>query len=164
MVDAAATMATSEGPLQTAMRNCATAKVTPATRMAGQTSIMAAKAGEGPDEPEGDEEIEGNKNDGGGAGEREEIEAGDAVKSDEGNAHGSEGDGSGVGEQRESGGLQGTEAETDEDGAADGDGRAEAGGALKERAEREGDEEKLQAAVGGDAGEALLQSDEARRS
>ena len=50
-----------------------------------------------------------------------------------------------------------TEAEADEDGGADGDGRAEAGGALKECAEREGDEEELQAAVGGDAGQALLQ-------
>ena len=57
--------------------------------------------------------------------------------------------------------CNGLEAETDEDGGADGDGRAETAGALKKRAEREGDEEKLQAAVGGDAGEALLESDEA---
>ncbi len=77
------------------------------------------------------------------------------------NAHGAEGDGRGVGEQRKAGGLERTEAEADEDGGADGDGRAEAGGALKKCAEGEGDEEKLQAAVGGDAGEALLQRDEA---
>ncbi len=120
-----------------------------------------AKAGVGPDEPEGNEEIEGHEDDGGGAGESEQIEAGDAVEGDDGNAHASEGDGGGVGEKRQAGGLQRTEAETDENGGADGDRSAEAGGALKERAQREGDEEKLQAAVGGDAGEALLESDEA---
>ena len=56
-----------------------------------------------------------------------QIEAGDAVESDEGNAHGSEGDGGGVGEQGEAGGLERAKAEADEDGGADGDGRAEAG-------------------------------------
>ena len=119
------------------------------------------EAGVGPDEPEGKEEIERREKDGGGAGEREEIEAGDAVESEDGNAHGSECDGSRVCHESESRRLQRMETEADEDGCADGDGRAETGGAFKERAESEGDEEKLQAAVGGDAGEALLEGDEA---
>ncbi len=48
-----------------------------------------AEAGEGPDEPEGNEDIEG-KEDGRRwfARERKQIEAGDAVQSDDGNAHG----------------------------------------------------------------------------
>ena len=61
----------------------------------------------------------------------EEIEAGDAVQRDERNAHGSEGDRRGVGEQREARGLERPEAETDENGRADGDGSAESGGAFK---------------------------------
>ena len=73
----------------------------------------------------------------------------------------SKGDGGGVGEQGEARGLERPEAETDEDGGTDGDGGAETAGALKKRAEGKGDEEKLQAAIGGDAGEALLQSGEA---
>ncbi len=161
MVAAAATMATSQGPLQNAMRSWAVAKVTPETRMAGQISIMAAKPAIGPDEPEGNQEIERSQKDGGGAREREEIEAGDAVQSDDGNAHASEGDRRGVGEQRKPRGLQRTKAETDKNGGADSDGRTEARGAFKECAEGEGDEEKLQPAVGGDAGEALLEGDEA---
>ena len=43
MVEVEATMATSVGPKNVAMTNCVDAKVTLATRMAGQTSIMARK-------------------------------------------------------------------------------------------------------------------------
>ena len=119
-----------------------------------------AEAGIGPDQPEGNHHAEEGQDDGDGFGEGEEVETGDAVQGDDGNAEGAEGHGSGVGEQRESGGLKGTEAEADEDGSADGDGSAEAGGAFKEGAEGEGDEEELQAAVVGDVGEAFLEGDE----
>ena len=90
----------------------------------------------------------------------EEIESGDAVERNDGSAESTEGYGGGVGEERETGGVQGAEAEADEDGSADGDGSAEARSAFKERAEGKGDEEQLEAAVVGDVGEAFLQCDE----
>ncbi len=120
-----------------------------------------AKAGKGPDEPEGYKEIERHKNGGGGAGERQQVDAGDAVQRNDGNAHGSEGDGRSVGEQGQPGSLKRSKAEADEDRRADGDWRSETRSPLKERAQGESDEEQLQAAVGGDAGQALLQRDEA---
>ena len=143
------------------MRNCAAPKVAPATRIAGQISIMAVNPAKAQMSQKGTMRSKGNEDDGGGAGESEEIEAGDAVQCDERNAHGAEGNRRGVGEQRKPGGLERLEAEADENGGADGDRCAEARGSFKECAEREGDEEKLQAAVGGDAGETLLQRDEA---
>ncbi len=57
-------------------------------------------------------------------------------------------------------GLEGGKAEADENASADGYGSSEAAGALKECAECEGDEEKLQAAVRGDSDETLLQERE----
>jgi hypothetical protein len=50
-----------------------------------------------------------------------------------------------------------TEAEADQDRAGDRDRRAEAGGALEERAEAKGDQEQLQATVIGDAADAVLE-------
>ena len=79
------------------------------------------------------------------------------MERDERGAEGSEGHGGGVGEQRQTRGFEGREAEADEDGSADGDRGAEAGGAFKEGSEGEGDEEQLQAAVFGDVDQALLQ-------
>ena len=43
IVEEEATMATRVGPKKVAMTSCAVAKVTLATRIAGQTSIMARK-------------------------------------------------------------------------------------------------------------------------
>ena len=160
MVEAAATMAISEGPVYAAISYCATAKVTPAARIGGQISIIARKPAKAQMSQKGTMTVEGHKDRGGGAREREQIDAGDAVQGDERNPHRAECHGSSVGEQREARGLQRLESETDKDGGADSDGSAESGGSLKERAEREGDEQKLQAAIGRDAGEALLQSDE----
>jgi len=73
-----------------------------------------------------------------------------------GNADGPEGDGSGVGNEVESGGVEWFEAEADHEGASDGDGSAESGAAFNERAETEGDEKELEAAVGSDGGDGLL--------
>ncbi len=116
-----------------------------------------AESRKDPDQPKGNHHVEGNEDRSGGTSEGQKTDAGDAVQRDKRNAHASECDRRGVREQRQAGGLKGPEAEADEDSRADGDGRAESRGALKERSEGESDEEKLQPAVGGDAGEAFLQ-------
>src|ERR1700722_2236122 len=79
-----------------------------------------AKAGKGPDQPEGNDDTEGGEHAADDARENERVEAGDAVKCDDGGAEGTKGDGGGVGQKREAGGLKGSEAHSDEDGSADG--------------------------------------------
>ncbi len=73
-----------------------------------------------------------------------------------GNADGAPSTGSGVGDEVESGGVKGLEAEADHESAGDGDGSAESGAAFDERAEAEGDEKELKAAIGSDGGDGLL--------
>ena len=80
------------------------------------------------------------------------------------NAEGAEGDGSCIGEQPKARGLKRGEAESDEDGCADGHGSAEACCALEKCAEGEGDQEKLQTAVGSDACQTVLQLSESAGS
>ena len=70
---------------------------------------------------------------------------------------GSEGDGCRVSQQGEAGGFERSEAEADEDRSADGYGSSEAGDSFEECSEGKGDEEELEAAVGSDADEAVLQ-------
>jgi len=67
-----------------------------------------------------------------------------------------EGHGRGIRHQAEQRGLQRWESEADQHGAGDGHGRSAAARALEQRAEREGDEEDLQAPVGRDATDGLL--------
>ena len=74
-----------------------------------------------------------------------------APRADDGRAERPEGHGRRVGDQRQAGGRERREAEPDQDRAGHGDRGAEAAGALEEGAEREGDEQQLEAAVGGDA-------------
>ena len=65
-------------------------------------------------------------------------------------AHAAPGDGRRVGDETHHGGLEGREAESDHHGAGDGNGRAAAARAFQERAEGEGDQQDLEAAVRGD--------------
>ena len=118
---------------------------------------MALEAGKGPDEPKRNEDTEGSENPAHDSGEKERIEVGDAVEGDDGSAECSEGDGGGVGEESQTCGLKRWEAESDEDRSADGYGSSEARCSFEEGAERERDQEKLEAAVWGDADETVLQ-------
>ena len=102
-----------------------------------------AEAREGPDEPEGNDDAEGSEDAADDSREKERIEIGDTVESNDGSAQGPEGDGSGVGQEGEACGLEWREAETDENGSADGHGSSEACRAFEECTERECDQEKL---------------------
>src|SRR5215469_13147107 len=123
-----------------------------------------AEAGEGTGEPEGDDEAEGCDDAGGDAAEEERVESGYSVERDNRKSKRPEGDGCRVGEQSETCGFERVEAEADEEGPADGDGGSEAGGTFKEGPEAKGDEHKLEAAVGRDAEEAVLQKRESARA
>ena len=81
-------------------------------------------------------------------------QVGDAVEDDERRAQAAVGDRRGVGDQAQDGGEERVEAEADHDGAADGDGRAAAGRPFEERAEGEADQDRLDAGVAGQAGDA----------
>jgi hypothetical protein len=74
----------------------------------------------------------------------------------DGDADGAEGYRRGVGDKADPGGVHGLKTETNQHGCGDGHGGAEAGGAFDEGAEREGDEQGLQAAVIGDAGQGIF--------
>ncbi len=71
-----------------------------------------------------------------------------------------EGDRRGVGDQRQAGGGKRREAKADQDRPRDGHRRAEAARSLEEGAEREGDQQKLEAPVGRDARHRLLEDGE----
>lgn len=121
----------------------------------------ATETGEGRDEPEWDENAEGCEEDADGARKLQGIETCDAVESDDGGAEAAKRDGRGICEESEGGGLEGAEADADEKGSADGERSAEAGCALKEGTEGEGDKEELKAGVLRDTGKALLEESEA---
>ena len=72
-------------------------------------------------------------------------------------AEGAIGDRRGIGNQRQAGGGERREAEADQDRGGHRDGCPKARGALEERAERECDQQQLQAAVGRDAADRPLQ-------
>jgi hypothetical protein len=89
-----------------------------------------------------------------------QVEPGERREGGQRDAERAEGNGGGVADEGELGGLEGLEAQADHEGAGDGDGRAEAGGALDERAEAEGDQQRLDAAIAGHAGDLFLQDGE----
>ena len=84
------------------------------------------------------------------------IKAGYLPRHDDRHADGAEGDGRGIGDKAQPGGVQRVEPDAREHGGGDGYGSAEARGAFKERAEGEGDEQRLQAAVIGEPGQRVL--------
>ena len=102
----AATMSTSQGPWKLETRYCGTAKVTPATRSAGQTSIILRKPTKAQISQNG---TISEKN---GSWrpimprELEQVEPGDGRKRDDRRAERAEGDGRGVGDQAEAGGAR----------------------------------------------------------
>ncbi len=84
-------------------------------------------------------------------------QAGDLGEGDDGGAHGAEGDRRGVGDERDDGGPYRGEAEGDQHHRADRDGRPEPGERFEQRAEAEGDDQGLDAGVGGESGEGAAQ-------
>jgi hypothetical protein len=88
--------------------------------------------------------------------QRHHRQAGDVGQRDDGNADRAERHGRRVGEQADTGRVEGIEAEAGQHRARDRDWCAEAGGPLDERAEREGDEKRLQAPVVGQAADRVL--------
>jgi len=115
------------------------------------------ESSEGPDEPERNEHAKGREHSADDACEKEGVESGHAVKCDDGGSDGSEGDWRSVCEQPKARSLERRKAEADKDGCTDGDGSSEACCALEECSEGKGDQEKLQAAVGCYAHEAVLE-------
>jgi len=108
------------------------------------------------DQPEGDDNGSDRKyaaNLGAEIAFRENRYGGERVHGD---ADSTPGDWGSVGDEVESGGVKGLEAEADHESAGDGDGGAESGAAFDERAEAEGHEKELKAAVGRDGGDGLL--------
>ena len=133
-------------------------RTSPATRIAGQTSIMPRKPAKAQTSQNGTRtEKNGSWRPDHGA-QVEEVETGHALERDDGRAERAEGHGRGVGDEREARGGERREAEADEDGARHRDRRAEAGRALEERAEGEGDEQELEAPVLGDVRDALARA------
>src|SRR5579859_1128372 len=110
----------------------------------------------GANQPEGDEDRRDGKNAADHGAQVTFRERGYGGERVHGNADGAPSNGSGVGDEVESGGVKGLEAEADHEGASDGDGSAESGAALNERAKAESDEKELEAAVGSDGGDGLL--------
>src|SRR5215213_447143 len=106
-----------------------------------------AEAGHGGHQPEGDDHREERQLAADHGRQLVQGQAGDAGQGDERGADGPEGDRGGVADQRQAGRGQGLEPEPDEHGRADGDRRAEPGGALDEGPEAEGDQQDLDAPV-----------------
>ena len=143
-----APISTIQGLMKLEIRNCGIAKETPVTRIAGQISFMPLPAGEGPDQPERHDQREERQLPADHGAEQERIDAGHAGEAGDRRAERAVGDRRGVGDQRQAGGRERREAEPDQDRAGHRDRRAEAGGALEEGAEAEGDQQELQPAVG----------------
>ena len=75
----------------------------------------------------------------------------------DGDADGAEGHGRGIGEQADGGGVERLEAEAGEHGGGDRHRRAEARRAFDERAEGEGDQQRLQARIVGEVADGVLE-------
>ena len=84
------------------------------------------------------------------------VQAGDAGGHHDGDADGAEGHGGGVGDEADAGGVAGVEPQAHQHGRGDGHRGAEPGGAFDEGPEGKGDEQGLEAAVIGDAGQGVL--------
>ena len=110
----------------------------------------------GPNDPEGDDEGEDGQDAASGGAEQVQGQARDASEGDERATQGAVGDGGGVADEGQAGGLEGAEAEADEHGRRDRNGRAEAGSAFNEGTEAEGDEEGLDAAIRREACDGVL--------
>jgi hypothetical protein len=92
-----------------------------------------------------------------------EIEVGDPCQRDEGRAERAVRNGRRVADESQLRGFERPEPQADEQGAGDGDWRAEAGRAFDEGPEAEGDEQRLNAPVRRQAGDLPLQHGELAR-
>jgi len=117
----------------------------------------SVESGERQNQPKRHQKREKGKNSTGHGTELEQVEAADSGERDQRSAQRAEGYRRRVGDERESGSLQRLETDADQEGGRDGNGSAEAAGALEECAEGEGDEDKLKTAILRDAHEALLE-------
>lgn len=120
----------------------------------------AAPTGLHGDEPEGDDERYQAELSADHGAEVQHVEAGDLRQGDNRGAERAESHGGGVADQRKPGGFQRAKTQADEQGAGDGDRRAETGGAFNKRAEAEGDEQGLDPAIAGKAGHFMLEHGE----
>ncbi len=117
----------------------------------------AAAAGEYPDQPERHDEREERQLSPDHGAEQIGIDPRHARQSGDRCAERAVSDRRGIGDERKARGRERREAEPDQDRAGHRHRRAEAGRALEERAERECDQQQLQAAVIGDAADGCLQ-------
>ena len=113
-------------------------------------------SGHGPNDPEGHDQREDGQDAARGGAEQVQIQAGDAGQGDEGAAQSAVGHGSGVADEGQAGGLEGAEAQTDQHGGGNRHRGAEAGRALDEGPEAEGDQQGLDAAVARQPGDGVL--------
>ena len=161
MVAAAATTAISDGPLYTAMSSCVMAKVAPAASIAGQISIIAREAGEGPDKPEGNQEIEWEQNHWRwccvSARTSMPVTPWSAMR---GMPIAPNATGAVLASSDRPAACSGRKPRLIRMAEQTATGVPKPEVPSKERAQREGDQQQLQAAVGRDAGQALLERDE----
>ena len=113
-------------------------------------------SGHGPNDTEGHDQREDGQDAARGGAEQVQIQAGDASQGDEGAAQSAVGHGSGVADEGQAGGLEGAEAQTDQHGGRNRHRGAEAGRALDEGPEAEGDQQGLDAAVARQPGDGVL--------
>ncbi len=116
------------------------------------------EAGEGPNQPERDDDREERQDAPGLRAESKKRQPRHPLEGDHRRAQGPEGHGGGVGDERQPGGGERAEPEADEDRGRDGHGSPEPGRALEEGAEAKGDEEELQPAVARYARQAFLEN------
>ena len=140
-------MSTIHGLMKFEIRNCGIANETPVTRIAGHTSFMPCQPAKAQISQNGTISEKNGSCRPTIAPSRNGSMPVTLRQSGDRRAERAVGDRRGVGDQREAGGGERREAESDQDRAGHGDRCAEAGGALEECAEREGDQQELQPAV-----------------
>ena len=152
-----APISTIHGLMKFEIRNCGTANDTPVTRMAGQICSMPRHPANTQISQNGTiSEKNGNCRPTI-APSRNGSRPVTLARPGDRRAERAVGNRRGVGDQRKAGGRERREAEPDQDRAGDGDRRAEARCAFEEGAEGKRDQQKLQAAIRGDAADRGLQ-------
>ena len=147
------TMSTSSGPTKLLQTNCTIANTPPQTSTAGHTPPQAAPPAHRHDEPRGDDERYERQLPAGHLADGHRGNARNGREGEDGCRDCAEGDGRGVGDERESGRVQRREAEAHQERGTDGNRCAEARCAFDEGAERERDEQRLNAPVGRETGD-----------
>ena len=139
------------------MRNCGTAKLTPATRMAGQISSVLRNPQNVTVSQNGTITEKNGQLATDHGGELQQVEPGDARQHDDGRARPAIGHRRRIGDQRQTRRRQRMKTQTDQDRARHGDRRTASGRAFEKGAEAERDQHELQPAIVGDPADAVLQ-------